>query len=125
MRTRRLLVAASMGAAMVMVATAAPASAATGYNRCPELRMCVFTGQNGTGAIAWFVNGDADLGDGVGPQGMNNNIESTWNRSGHTWHLYDRPGYTPAPPWYSYPHRPNGGNVIPAAANKVSSLHDS
>jgi hypothetical protein len=123
MRATRLLVVASMGAALV-AATATPASAATGYDRCPDLRMCVFTGPNGTGAIAWFAIADADLGDGVGPQGMNNNIESTWNRSGHTWHLYNGAGYTPAPPWYSYPHHPQGGNVIPAAANKVSSLHD-
>ena len=84
--------------------------------------MCVFTGLNGTGAVAWFVNADADLGDGVGPQGMNNNIESTWNRNGHTWNLYDGPGYTPTM-WQSFPF--NGpSNTVQAARNKVSSLHD-
>lgn len=121
MRTKRLLVAASIGAAMV-VATAPSASAATGYARCPDFRMCVFTGTNGSGVIAWFSTGDADLGDSVGPVGMNNNIESIWNRSGHDWALFDGAGYT-GTRWVSYAYAGHN-NVIAAAANKVSSLHD-
>lgn len=30
--------------------------------------------------MATYRRGDSDLGDGTGPQGMNNNIESVWNR---------------------------------------------
>jgi hypothetical protein len=121
MRIKSLLVSASVGAAMV-VAAAPPASAATGYDRCPNFRMCVFTGPNGSGAIAYFLNGDGNLGDSSGPVGMNNNIESIWNRSGHTWVLFDGVGYT-GTMWTSRPYV-GGNNVVAAAANRVSSLHD-
>ncbi|TDB71312.1 peptidase inhibitor family I36 protein [Micromonospora sp. KC721] len=121
MRIKGLLVSASIGAAMV-VAAAPPASAATGYDRCPNFRMCVFTGPNGSGAIAYFSTGDGNLGDSSGPVGMNNDIESIWNRSGHTWELFDGVGFS-GTRWVSRPYvGPN--NVIPAAANKVSSLRD-
>jgi hypothetical protein len=59
---------------------AIPAQAATGYNRCPANRFCVFTGLNGTGVIAIYTKSDSNLGDASGPRGMNNNIESGWNR---------------------------------------------
>jgi hypothetical protein len=121
MRIKHLLAVVSTGAAMV-VATAPPASAATGYDRCPYLKMCVFTGPNGSGAIAYFSTGDANLGDSVGPVGMNNDIESIWNRSGHTWALFDGVGYT-GTRWVSEPYT-GKNNVIAAAANRVSSLHD-
>jgi hypothetical protein len=121
MRIKSLLVSASVGAAMV-VAAAPPASAATGYDRCPNFRMCVFTGPNGSGAIAYFLNSDGNLGDSSGPVGMNNNIESIWNRSGHTWVLFDGVGYT-GTMWTSRPYV-GGNNVVAAAANRVSSLHD-
>ena len=84
--------------------------------------MCVFTGLNGSGAIAYFSTGDANLGDTVGPVGMNNDIESIWNRSGHTWDLFDGTGYT-GTMWVSNPYVGHN-NVIAAAANRVSSLHD-
>ena len=122
MRTKRLLAFASVGAAAMIVAAASPAAAATGYNRCPNLKMCVFTGPNGTGAIAYFSTGDANLGDSVGPVGMNNNIESIWNRSGHTFELFDGAGYT-GTRWVSNPYV-GGNNVIASAANRVSSLRD-
>src|ERR1700754_2643025 len=57
-----------------------PAQAATGYNRCPPNRFCVFPGLNGTGVIAIYTKSDPSLGDAGGPRGMNNNIESGWNR---------------------------------------------
>lgn len=121
MPIRGLLVSAAIGAAMV-VATAPPASAATGYARCPDLRMCVFTGPNGSGAIAYFSTGDANLGDSVGPTGMNNNIESIWNRSGHSWALFDGTGYT-GTRWVSNPYVGHA-NLSASEANKISSLHD-
>ncbi|TDC59157.1 hypothetical protein E1258_18915 [Micromonospora sp. KC207] len=121
MRIKSLLACASITAAMV-VAAASPASAATGYNRCPDFKMCVFTGPNGSGTIAWFSTGDGNLGDSSGPVGMNNNIESIWNRSGHTWELFDGAGYS-GTMWTSRPYV-GGNNVIAAAANRVSSLRD-
>lgn len=121
MRTKGLLVSAAIGVAMV-VATAPPASAATGYARCPDLRMCVFTGPNGSGAIAYFSTGDVNLGDSVGPTGMNNNIESIWNRSGHSWALFDGTGYT-GTRWVSNPYVGHA-NLSASEANKISSLHD-
>ncbi|GAB3592427.1 hypothetical protein GCM10027446_13110 [Angustibacter peucedani] len=84
--------------------------------------MCVFTGPNGTGAIAWFSTADGDLGDSNGPTGMNNNIESIWNRSGHTWDLFDGAGYT-GTMWESFPYVGHN-NVKASAVNRVSSLHD-
>jgi Peptidase inhibitor family I36 len=121
MRIKSLLVSASIGAVLA-AAAASPASAATGYARCPDLRMCVFTGPDGTGAIAYFATGDGNLGDSSGPVGMNNNIESIWNRSGHTWELYDGVGFS-GTRWVSNPFVGHN-NVIPSAANKVSSLRD-
>lgn len=121
MRIKSLPVSASIGAAMVVTA-ASPAFAATGYNRCPDFKMCVFTGTNGSGAIAYFSTGDGNLGDSSGPTGMNNNIESIWNRSGHTWELFDGIGFS-GTRWESDPYVGHN-NVIAAAANKVSSLRD-
>lgn len=122
MRIKRLLAAATVVAATAVVA-APPASAATGYNRCPQYRMCVFTGLNGQGAMAYFHTADDNLGDSVGPQGMDNNIESIWNRTGHEWHLYEGVVGNRGTRWYS---QPGDGkhNVVVAARNKVSSLHD-
>ncbi|WP_169742070.1 peptidase inhibitor family I36 protein [Phycicoccus jejuensis] len=106
------------------MAAAPSASAATGYDRCPNFKMCVFTGPNGTGVMATFSVGDANLGDNIGPTGMNNNIESTYNRTGHDWDLWDGAGYT-GEHWVSHTHYDgHGRNVYAGIANRVSSLHD-
>lgn len=86
---------AVLGTAVAAVAAlgVVPAQAATGYDRCPSNRMCVFTGTNGTGAIGIFANGDGDLADSTGPRGLNNNIESVWNRRGSHWALWNDKGY--------------------------------
>ncbi|MGW6279606.1 peptidase inhibitor family I36 protein [Kribbella sp. NPDC055071] len=68
-----------------------PAQAATGYNRCPANRFCVFTGLNGSGVIAIYTKSDANLGDASGPRGMNNNIESGWNRRSSEWAVMNNP----------------------------------
>ncbi len=95
--TVKKILAQGMAVAAVVTAmgtlSSAPAQAATGYNRCPANRMCVFTGVNGTGAIGIFSVGDANLGDSVGPRGLNNNIESGWNRRGDEWALWNNAGY--------------------------------
>ncbi|MFI5736124.1 peptidase inhibitor family I36 protein [Kribbella sp. NPDC051587] len=75
---RALAVTAAIGSVAAM--STIPAHAATGYNRCPAGRFCAFTGPNGTGVIAIYTKSDRNLADRVGPRGMNNNIESAWNR---------------------------------------------
>lgn len=80
-------------AAAVTALGVVPAGAATGYARCPANRMCVFTGTNGTGAIGIFAVGDANLADAYGPQGLNNTIESVWNRRGSEWALFNDKNY--------------------------------
>ena len=93
MRMRNLLAATSMAVALTGAA-AVPAQAATGFDRCVGYVMCVFTGPNGTGTMASFVVGDGNLGDSNGPVGMNNNIESFINKSGHHWDFWDLAGYS-------------------------------
>ncbi len=50
------------GVAGLLVGVPSVAHAATGYNRCPPARMCLFSGLNGTGGIAYFQRCSADLG---------------------------------------------------------------
>jgi hypothetical protein len=121
MRIRKVLAATSMAAALVG-ATAVPAQAATGYGRCPQLRMCVFTGPNGSGTMAAFSFGDVNLGDSTGPTGMNNNIESYFNNSGHHWDFWDLPRYEGAIR-HSEPYV-GGKNFGDAWDNRVSSLRE-
>ncbi|MBB2924170.1 peptidase inhibitor family I36 protein [Cellulomonas cellasea] len=107
-------------ATALVVLTAPTASAATGYARCPDGRMCVFSDRDGTGVMATFAVGDWDLRDGVGPQGMNNNIESIWNRTSYSWDFWDYANGGGA--WTVM--GPNAkGNFINGWANTVTSLH--
>ena len=76
-----------------VAATAPEASAASGFARCPKGYFCVFDNANGTGRMAYFKNGDYNLGAAPGPSGMNNTIASAWNRSGKTFRLWGKPGY--------------------------------
>ena len=121
MRKRNVLAATAMAAALAGVG-AVPAQAATGYDRCVGYRMCVFTGPNGSGTMASFVYGDANLGDSIGPTGMNNNIESYINNSGHHWDFWDGAGYTGeirhSEPWVG------GRNFGAGFDNRASSLRD-
>ena len=92
MKLVRALAATAALTSVVALGTV-PAQAATGYARCPANRFCVFTGTNGSGVIAYFSANDSNLGDSVGPRGMNNNIESIWNRRSHEWGLYNDTNY--------------------------------
>lgn len=83
MKTRHLGLTATFAtalAALTVTAAPAPVDAAAGWDRCPRNSFCAFTGPNGSGVMATYRRGDSDLGDAFGPQGMNNNIESVWNR---------------------------------------------
>ncbi|MGG6380925.1 peptidase inhibitor family I36 protein [Paenarthrobacter sp. NEAU-H11] len=76
-------------AALIAVAgVAAPAQAATGWDRCPEAHFCAFAGPNGSGLMAAYQVGDPNLADEYGPTGMNDNIESVWNRTGSLWGVW-------------------------------------
>ncbi|GAB3089120.1 peptidase inhibitor family I36 protein [Micromonospora schwarzwaldensis] len=73
------------------LAVATPAQAA--FSDCPSGRFCLFSAPRGAGVLASYSNGDANLGDGVGPQGMNNNTESMWNCTSDTWCVWDGTDY--------------------------------
>ena len=112
------LAAALAFATSVTVLPAGPAQAA--FGDCPQLRLCVFSEPNGTGAMAVFASGDANLGDSVGPLGMNNNIESFINNTG--WHcdFWDYANYTGD---IRHADAYQGGvNLGSAWANRITSL---
>lgn len=89
------------------------------YRDCPADRLCIWTGLGGSGAIGIFRVGDADLGDAVGPRGLNNNAESMMNRTGKNWCLYDGAGYTA----YMATGGPGqGANMYPRFRNRLTSL---
>lgn len=110
---------ATAAVAALLASFAPAASAATGYDRCPADRMCVFTGPNGSGVIGIFQNGDVNLGDSVGPTGLNNNIESMRNRTGSDWCFWTGINYN-GTVWRGGPGA--GANTVPAATNTISSL---
>lgn len=122
MRIRHALYATGAAVALVTALGISPAQAATsatGYARCPVNKMCLFTGPNGSGAIAIYSNGDVNMGDNVGPRGMNDNVESMMNRTGSRWAFYTGTKYTGT----KYVGGPGGGaNVVTALKNKMSSL---
>ena len=124
MRLTHSLLAVGVAAGLsVTVASQAQAQAlATGYARCPANRMCVFAGRDGTGVIGIYTTGDVNLGDNVGPTGLNNNVESMINRTSGTWCFYDGINYN-GPFWAGGPG--GGANTIPAATNTISSLKPS
>ncbi|GAB3444972.1 hypothetical protein GCM10027570_14750 [Streptomonospora sediminis] len=63
---------------------AAPASAATGFDRCPHGYFCLFSQEFGQGTMAYFSWGSPDLA----AQGLPNGYSSAWNRSGNIVHGY-------------------------------------
>ncbi len=69
-------------------AVASPVSTAS-YDQCLANRFCMWTGPNGTGGLAMFTIGAAQL-----PVGVDNNGESVRNRTGVQWCLYDGRNYT-------------------------------
>jgi hypothetical protein len=97
-----LTVAVVLAVGTLTAAVAPSAEAATGWDRCPRYYFCVFSDTDGRGVMARFQRADANLADGFGPQGMNDNIESSWNRTGDYFLLYRDAyyagGVTGAPP---------------------------
>lgn len=115
---------AAIGGAMAAVAalTVAPAQAATGYDRCPANRLCVFTGPGGTGAIGIFQRGDVDLGAAPGPSGLDDNIESAWNRTAKSWYFYPDRNYNGGDGISGIVPRTIKATMTKAGRNETSSL---
>ncbi|HEV7720000.1 MAG TPA: peptidase inhibitor family I36 protein [Iamia sp.] len=113
-----------LGAAAILVMMAlvapTPAQAATGFARCPAGKFCIFTDTGGNGVMATFDVADGNLGDGVGPQGMNDNVESVFNNTGgQLWGTAKNPGYVCACETYDPGFK---GRVRDALFNEISSL---
>ncbi len=118
-RLARLLAAAAV-LATVSLAAPTPAPAATGFARCPAGKFCIFTETGGNGVMAMFDYADGNLGDGVGPQGMNNNVESVYNNTaGQLWGAAVDPGYVCPCQTYDPGFK---GRVRDALFNKISSV---
>lgn len=62
-------------------ALTAPAQAATGYDRCPDGRFCIFTAPDGGGRIAFFHLESPDLRI----EGVDGEVYSLWNRTSQHW----------------------------------------
>ncbi|MFC9688237.1 peptidase inhibitor family I36 protein [Kribbella sp. NPDC056951] len=114
---RAIAMAAAIGS--VAALSTIPANAATGYNRCPANRFCAFTGPNGSGVIAIYSKSDANLADRIGPRGMNNNVESAWNRQKWEWALMNDANYRGTGVVYKAGIK---GNVPKNLLNKASSV---
>ncbi|MFI1094474.1 FG-GAP-like repeat-containing protein [Streptomyces sp. NPDC020917] len=76
-------------AALGLIATSvAPAQAATGYDRCPKGRFCVFDLAGGEGAMATYTSPQSDLG------AWRTRASSVYNRTGYMYFcMYSRTGY--------------------------------
>ncbi|MEU9795647.1 peptidase inhibitor family I36 protein [Streptomyces sparsogenes] len=127
------MVGAAVGAPLALCGTvaagpaaAAPAAPAAGWERCQAGYFCVFDGPEGTGGMAWFRSGSADLR----AQGMDNRTTSYWNRTTSAWTLYDGYGYTGqelclgagAGPWTIAGGRDNTVSSLKATPGRVCPL---
>ena len=76
-------------AALGLIATSvAPAQAATGFDRCPKGRFCVFDGRDGQGAMASYTSPQSDLG------AWRTKASSVYNRTGYQYFcMYSRTNY--------------------------------
>ncbi|MDQ0784596.1 peptidase inhibitor family I36 protein [Streptomyces sp. B3I8] len=130
---RKWIAGAAAGAALVLSgsmavgqADAAPASPAAGWDRCPAGNFCIFDGPNGTGGMAWFQSGSADLRG----QGMDNRTTSYWNRSSSTFTMYDGYNYTGedacitanSGPWTITGHYDNVASSVKATPGRTCPL---
>ncbi len=77
------------------VAIAAPTSAATGWDRCPDGYLCVFEHFDGLGDYAYFQTDQSDLTQPVNGVVLNDKISSVWDRTSETygWCFYRHVGF--------------------------------
>ncbi|APB00500.1 peptidase inhibitor family I36 protein [Nocardia seriolae] len=100
MSIKKRLAGLAVGAAAVAasLAVAAPAHAASGFDRCPDGSICLFTQPNGGGQMVPFRIGAPDLRW----VGIDKSTQSVWNRTGHYVTAFD-----------DYRYRGNGTRFAP------------
>lgn len=97
-------------------ASATPAHAANGFERCLDGHMCIFDNREGTGTMAWFRTGSPDLAQ----HGMDNRASAFSNRTGREWITYDGKNYQDP---LIYIGSGTGGSMIAELSdNRMSSL---
>jgi hypothetical protein len=77
-------------ATVLGLATAAPAQAASGYDRCPSGSYCMFSGLDGGGTMVALTGNAPDLRT----LGIDKLGKSDWNRTGSNAWLYSGYDYT-------------------------------
>ncbi|MFK0181367.1 FG-GAP-like repeat-containing protein [Streptomyces xanthochromogenes] len=89
MRTKLRAALVTAAAALGLVATSVvPAQAATGFDRCPQGKFCVFDGADGQGAMASYSTPQRDFGS------WRFKASSVINRTGYEWLcMYSRTNY--------------------------------
>ncbi|WTX00792.1 peptidase inhibitor family I36 protein (plasmid) [Streptomycetaceae bacterium NBC_01309] len=90
MKIKSVAIAATV-AGIATLGVASPAQAATGFDRCPEGRFCLFSQLNGQGTIAYFQWGAPDLR----PYGVDGHAYSVWNRANRYFNVYSGYNYAP------------------------------
>jgi hypothetical protein len=99
--------------AVVMCASAAPASASSSGFGCPGGLFCGWDEKDGRGSMVVQVDSACVLHD-IGNAGVGDRVTSYWNRTGKTVVLYDWTGTR----WQTLATVPdNGRGNLPAAAN--------
>jgi hypothetical protein len=129
MTRRPLLISLRLAAALFLsivlgIATSSPASAATGWDRCPRGYLCVFEDANGLGHYAYFAGGASNLANPIGGFVFNDKISSVWNNTTQPdgWCFYTNSGFT-TPLFLMRGNNKNRTNLISGHNDKVSSLH--
>jgi hypothetical protein len=64
------------------------ASAATGWDRCPKNRFCIFEHPNGQGKYAYFNGNHDNLANPIGGFNFNDKASSIWNRTAYGFGLW-------------------------------------
>ena len=85
---------ATAATAHAFAAAAASVPAATGYNRCPKWRLCVFNLTNGQGAYCVYQRGTrSNAVPGCGFEQKHWLVRSVWDRHLYPENLYALPGF--------------------------------
>ncbi|MFV8130167.1 peptidase inhibitor family I36 protein [Streptomyces syringium] len=85
---RTLLLSVAVAAAAVLPVSSA--SAADGYDRCPDGYYCMFSGLDGSGDMIALRSNTPDLA----ALGMNDRAKSDWNRTASTIYLWSDTHYS-------------------------------
>jgi hypothetical protein len=121
----RKLMVGGLAAIGMVLATASPAHAATGWNRCSSGYLCLFTNADGGGTYASFRVGSADLRNAISGYVFDNKFSSGWNRSSIDLCAYAGYNYTYGGVNKTFLFLPGDkGNIGSPFNNNISSLKD-